>query len=152
EEAAVLIPLGPTKNELLVSSTWDGFPAGWGERGIGPCNFYREYTSFQVRYADYRTMSLRLTVNGQPLTISPMFDTAHAADAHAAGFYETFYYDAQCEPQYPNIPFRDPVRSQPSPPDFSSVPIVDPPDTTPPTIAVLEPFDSDTVSAGLVRF
>jgi len=152
EEAAVLVPIGPTKRELLVSSTWDGMPAGWGERGIGPCNFYREWTSFLVRYSDYRNLAINLTLNGQPITIQPSADTAHCADADDAIFYEHFYYDGQCEPQYRNIPFRDAVRTQPSAPDFTAVPIQDPPDTTAPTVVAIEPRDGDLVPAGAVRF
>lgn len=125
EEAALLLRLGPTKKELLVSTTSDGFPASWGETGIGPCAFHREAT-VPVRYSDYRTMSVNLNLNGSQITLSPMNDTAHVADADNAIFYEPFYYDAQCEPQFRNIPFRDTVRGQPSEPDFSSVPIKDP--------------------------
>ena len=152
EEAALLVPVGPTKKELLVSSIWDGLPAGWGERGIGPCNFYREWTSFLVRYADYRNLTVNLSLNGQPLTIHPAADTAHCADADNAVFNEQFYYDAQCEPQYRNIPFRDPVRSQPPATDFNSVPVQNPSDTTAPTAIAIEPRDGSQVPAGAVRF
>jgi hypothetical protein len=150
EEANLLIPLGPTKRELLVSTTWDGFPAAWGELGIGPCNFYRE-TTFTTRYADYRGMTVRLKLNGQQIDLNPKNDTAHVADADDAIFVERFYYDGQCEPQYRNIPMRDPVRSQPAEPDYSGVPIQNPPDTTPPTVALMEPFSGDSVS-GTMRF
>ena len=125
EEAILLLPLGPTKRELLVSTTWDGFPASWGENGIGPCNFHRELSA-AVRYADYRTMSVSLNLNGQRITIQPTIDTAHVADADNAAFYENFYYDYQCEPQNRNVTFRDSVRGQPAEPDFSFVPIQSP--------------------------
>lgn len=151
EEANLLVPVGPTKRELLVSSTWDGFPAGWGERGIGPCNFFREWT-FLLRYADYRTMGMTFNVNGQPITVRPTTDTAHVADADDAAFYEPFYYEGQCEPQYRNIPFRDPVRTQPSPPSFSGVPVHNPADTTAPTVVALEPQNNAQVPGGIVNF
>ncbi|MEO7516484.1 MAG: CehA/McbA family metallohydrolase [Verrucomicrobiota bacterium] len=125
EEAILLLPLGPTKKELLVSTTWDGFPASWGEAGVGPCSFHREL-SMEVRYADYRAMSVSLNLNGSPITLQPSADTAHVADADDAVFDENFYYDGQCEPQYRNIPFRDGNRGQPAAPDFSSVPIQTP--------------------------
>ena len=152
EEAALLVPLGPTKRELLVSSTWDGFPAGWGERGLGPCNFYREWTSFLVRYADYRDLSIRLNLNGQPLTIHPTVDTIHCADADDATLDEHFFYDAQCEPAYRNVAFRNPLRAQPLPLDFTSVPVEDPPNITTPTVAAMEPRDGEQRPAGPVRF
>lgn len=149
ESAHLLLPVGPTKRELLVSSTSDGWPAGWGQLGIGPCNFYRDDPN--ARYADYRKMSVRLTLNGQNITISPSTDTAHVADADNAVFYEKFYYDGNCEPQYRNIPFRNTVRTQPSPPNFGGVPIQNPPDTTPPNVVLMEPFNSDQVQGGQVR-
>ncbi|MGZ4986739.1 MAG: CehA/McbA family metallohydrolase, partial [Limisphaerales bacterium] len=129
ESGHLLLRVGPTKRELLVSSTSDGWPATWGQLGIGPCNFYRDNAN--IRYADYRSMSIRVNFNGQNTTITPLTDTTHVADADNAIFYENFFYDGNCEPQYRNIPFRDAVRTQPSPPNFSSVPIQDPPDTTP---------------------
>jgi hypothetical protein len=125
EEAMLLLPLGPTKKELFVSTTWDGFPASWGEIGIGPCNFHRELTA-NVRYSDYREISFEMKLNGDSITISPKADTAHVADADDAFFTENFYYDAQCEPQFRNISFRDSVRGQPLPPNFDSVQIQDP--------------------------
>jgi hypothetical protein len=152
EHINLLVPIGPTKKELLVSSTWDGFPAAWGELGIGPCNFFREYSAFQVRYSDYRNTTLNLNLNGQPISIQPKVDTAHTADADDAVFYETFYYEAQCEPQFRNIPLRDPVRAQPAEPDFSSVPVQNPPDTSAPTVAAIEPLNNAQVPAGAVPF
>ncbi len=151
EEANLLIPTGTTKRELLVSTTSDGFPASWGERGIGPCNFFREWT-FLVRYADYRTMSVSFNLNGQPITVRPTVDTAHCADADNAVLYDWFYYDGQCEPQYRNVPFRDPVRTQPAAVDFSSVPVKNPTDVTQPMVALIEPRNGDRVSAGAVPF
>ncbi len=150
EEASLLIPLGSTKRQLLVSSTWDGFPAAWGELGVGPCNFFRE-TTFTVRYADYRSLTVAFNLNGQPITVSPKTDTSHAADADDALFEDRFYYDGQCEPQYRNIPFRDAVRSQPAEPDYNSVALQNPIDTTSPNVALMEPFNGDTVSSP-VRF
>jgi len=152
EHINMLVPIGPTRRELLVSSTWDGFPAAWGELGIGPCNFFREYSAFEVRYSDYRSMTLNLNLNGQPITIRPKIDTAHVADADNAVFYETFYYEAQCEPQFRNIPVRDPVRTQPAEPDFASVPLQNPPDTSAPTVAAIEPLKNAQVPAGAVPF
>ncbi|MGZ4961202.1 MAG: CehA/McbA family metallohydrolase [Limisphaerales bacterium] len=150
ETAYLQLRLGPTRRELLVSTTSDGFPATWGQIGVGPCTFFRDL--YLVRYADYRNMSVRLTLNGQQITISPTSDTAHVADADNAFFYENFYYDGQCEPTNRNIPFRDPVRTQPPEPDYSSVPLQDPSDTTPPNVALMSPFDGATVSNQPVRF
>jgi len=149
ESAHLLLRVGPTKRELLVSSTSDGLPATWGQIGIGPCNFYRDNAN--TRYADYRSMSVRVNLNGQNLTIAPLTDTAHSADADDAIFYENFYYDGNCEPQYRNVPFRDHVRSQPSPPNFSSIPIQNPPDTTPPNAVLMEPFDGDQIQGPQAR-
>jgi hypothetical protein len=92
-------------------------------------------------------MSVQFNLNGQPITVSPKNDTAHAADADDAVFNDQFYYDGQCEPQYRNVPFRDAVRSQPSEPNYSTVPIQDPPDTSPPTVAAMEPFNGEQVSS-----
>jgi len=150
ETAYLQVRLGPTRRELLVSTTSDGFPATWGQTGIGPCTFFRD--TYLVRYSDYRNMSVRLTTGGQQITISPLNDTSHVADADNAFFYENFYYDGECEPQYRNIPFRDPVRTQPPETSYSSVPLLDPPDTTPPTVALMSPFDGATVSNQPVRF
>ena len=75
EEVALLVPVGPTKKQLLVRSTWDGLPGG--RASAGPCDFYRELTSFQVRYADYRNLRLNLSLNGQPIAIQPSADTVH---------------------------------------------------------------------------
>ena len=152
EDAQVLLRVGPTQRALLVSSTSDGLPASWEEIGIGPCNFRRDYTDFLVRYSDYRTMVVNLTLNGQPITLNPTADTAHVADADDSVFYEPFFYDGQCEPQYRNIPFRDPVRTQPPPTDFSTVPIEDPPDTTPPTVVTIEPPAGGSVPVGTNLF
>jgi hypothetical protein len=149
ESAHLLLRVGPTKRELLVSSASDGWPASWGQLGIGPCNFYRDDAT--IRYADYRSMSVRLTLGGQNITINPLGDTSHVADADDAIFYEKVYYDANCEPQYRNIPFRDPVRTQPAPPDFSSLPIQNPADTTPPNAVLMEPFNGDQVQGAPVR-
>ena len=150
ETAHLLLPRGPTRRELLVSTTSDGFPATWGQLGIGPCNFYRD--DFSVRYSDYRASTVQLNLNGAPVLINPKNDTAHVADADDAIFYENFYYDANCEPQYRNIPFRDPVRTQPADPDFSNVAIQNPPDATPPTVALLEPFNGDQADGNPARF
>jgi hypothetical protein len=149
ESAHLLLRVGPTKRQLLVSSTCDGWPAGWGQLGIGPCNFYRDDAN--ARYADNRSMSLRLTLNGQNITISPLSDTSHVADADNAVFYEKFFYDANCEPQYRNIAFRDPVRSQPTTPNLTGVTIQDPPDTTPPSVVLMEPFNGDQIQGGQAR-
>ncbi len=150
EDGHILVKVGPTKRELLVSTTYDGFPASWGQIGVGPCNFYRDPIS--VRYADYRGMTVQLNVNGQTIVVRPKIDTAHVADADNAFFYERFYYDGQCEPAYRNIPFRDAVRSQPADPDFSSVPIQNPSDTSPPNVVLMEPFQNEQLSAGPARF
>ena len=152
EDAQVLLRVGPTQRALLVSSTSDGLPASWGEIGIGPCNFRRDYTDFLVRYSDYRNMVVNLTLNGQPITLNPKVDTAHVADADDSVFYEQFYYDGQCEPQYRNVPFRDPVRAQPPSTDFSTVPIQNPPDTTPPNVVAIEPPNVASVPAGTNLF
>jgi hypothetical protein len=151
EEANLLVPVGPTKRELLVSSTWDGFPASWGERGIGPCNFFREWT-FLLRYSDYRTMGVSFNVAGQNLSTRPTVDTAHVADADDSIFYEHFYYDGQCEPQYRNVPFRDAVRAQPAAPSFSGVPVHNPADTAAPTVVALEPRPGAQVPGTAVKF
>jgi hypothetical protein len=151
EAAQLLLPLGPTRRELLVSTTWDGFPATWSEMGVGPCNFRRNYTDFLVRYSDYRNMAVRLTLNGQQIILNPKADTAHVADADDAVFYEQFYYDGQCEPSYRNISFRDPVRAQPPPTDFSSVAIRDLADTSPPLPVAIEPANGVTVPEGITR-
>jgi hypothetical protein len=152
EEAQVLLRVGPTQRGLLVSSTWDGLPASWGEIGAGPCNFRRDYPDFQVRYSDYRNLVVNLTLNGQPITLNPKVDTAHVADADNAVFNDQFYYDGQCEPQYRNVPFRDPVGAQPPPTDFSAVPIQNPPDTTPPNVVAIEPPAGASVPAGTNLF
>jgi len=91
-------------------------------------------------------------LNGQLINVSPKNDTAHVADADNAIFYENFYYDGQCEPQYRNISFRDAVRSQPAYPDFSSVPIQNPSDTSAPMIALMEPFNGEQLTSGAARF
>jgi hypothetical protein len=44
ETAQLLLPLGPTWRELLVNTTWGGFPATWSDMGVGPCNFRRVAT------------------------------------------------------------------------------------------------------------
>jgi hypothetical protein len=150
ETAYLQLRMGPTRRELLVSTTSDGFPATWGQTGAGPCSFFRDI--YDVRYADYRGMTARLIAGGQQILISPLSDTAHVADADNATFYDNFYYDGQCEPQYRNIPFRDPVRAQPPEPDYTSVTLQDPPDTTPPFVALLSPFDGATVSNQPTRF
>ncbi|MDB6058421.1 MAG: hypothetical protein JWO95_2265, partial [Verrucomicrobiales bacterium] len=149
ESAHLLIRVGPTKRELLVTSTSDGFPATWGQIGIGPCNAYRDDPN--TRYADYRSLSVRLTYNGQLTTITPLTDTAHVADADNAVFYENFYYDGNCEPQYRNIVFRDAIRTQPAPPNFTAVPIQNPSDTTPPNVVLMEPFNGDQIQGPQAR-
>ncbi len=151
EDASLLIPIGPSRRQLLVSATSDGLPAAWGERGIGPCNFYRE-TTFEARYSDYRGLSVSFNLNGQSITVSPKLDTAHAADADDAMFYEHFYYDGSCEPTNRNVPFRDPVRTQPPPTDFSSVPIRNLSGALPPTVALIEPRDGAELAPGTVSF
>ncbi|HXT41018.1 MAG TPA: CehA/McbA family metallohydrolase [Candidatus Angelobacter sp.] len=152
EDAQVLLRVGPTRRALLVSSTWDGLPASWAEVGIGPCNFRRDYTDFLVRYSDYRNLVVNLTLNGQPITLNPKVDTAHVADADDAEFYEQFYYDGQCEPKYRNIAFRDPVRPQPAPADFSAVPILNPPDMAPPNVVAIDPPNGASIPAGMNLF
>ncbi|NLF39487.1 hypothetical protein GX586_08580, partial [bacterium] len=88
----------------------------------------------------------QLTLNGLPLTVCPTNDTVHCADADDAVFYETFYYDAQCEPQYRNIPVRDAVRTQPAPADFSGVPVfTTDADPVPPISVAMEPFGDQVV-------
>jgi hypothetical protein len=152
EDAQVLIPIGPTQRQLLVSSTWDGLPASWTEIGIGPCNFRRDWTDFLVRYSDYRNLTVNLTLNGRAISLRPKVDTVHVANADDALFYEPFYYDGQCEPQWRNIAFRDTVRTQPSPPSFSTVPIQNPPDTSPPLVVAIQPANGDSVAQTNVWF
>ena len=151
ESAHMLIRRGPTQRQLTVSSTWDGFSATWGELGVGPCSFFRDGANFAVRYADYRSITVQFSLNGQLITVNPKGDTASVADADDAMFWENFYYDGQCEPQYRNVPFRDPIRTQPLQPDYSSVPIQNPSDTNAPTVALLEPLNGESVS-NPVRF
>ncbi|NLF39266.1 CehA/McbA family metallohydrolase, partial [bacterium] len=66
EEFSLTLPVGPAKRELLVSTVWDGVPGSWGSLGIGPCEWNRSSGRFQNRYADYRTMTVQLTLNGLP--------------------------------------------------------------------------------------
>ena len=140
EEMYLKIPVGPTRRQLLVSAVWDGLAGAWGDTGVGPYNFYRASTHFQNRYADYRSMAISFMLNGQPVTLCPTNVTAHCADADDAQFYEQFYYDAQCEPQYRNIPCRDSVRAQPAWPDFSAVALCDiTADPVPPIAVAMEP-------------
>jgi hypothetical protein len=145
EDVNLIVPVGPTRRELLVSTTWDGMPATWGDSGHGPCGFFRE--SFQARYPDYRTMAVRLKVGGLRIRVEPKHDTAHHPDADDAVFTDHFYYDGQCEPEYRNVAFRDRVRSQPEETDFSSVPLQDPPDETAPDIALMEPLERAEVTS-----
>jgi hypothetical protein len=152
EDARISLPLGPTRRELLVSTTWDGLPATWGEVGIGPGSFRRDSGFFEVRYADHREMIVDLALDGEPLRLAPQADTAHVADADDAVFDERFYYDGQCEPEFRNIPFRDGIRPQPPPTDFSDVPIADPPDTAPPSVVAIEPANGATVPSGKTFF
>ncbi|MFN7138493.1 MAG: FG-GAP repeat domain-containing protein, partial [Limisphaerales bacterium] len=127
EEANLLIPVGPTRSELLISSTWDGFPATWGEFGIGPCHFHRQLTVY-TRYNDYRRLQFSFQINGETINVHPLADTARSPDADDAIFDDYFYYDAQLGPQGRNINYRDPIRQQPGEPDFGSVPIFNPND------------------------
>lgn len=150
EIASLLIPIGETKRELLVSTTWDGLPATWGEGGIGPCDFSRQNT-YQVRYPDYRNISLALQLNGTNIHINPKLDTAAVPDADDALFLDRFYYDGQCEPEFRGIPYRDPVRAQPEEADFSGVKIHDPADETPPLAVAIEPRPGERVRSP-VRF
>ncbi|MBA4148594.1 MAG: CehA/McbA family metallohydrolase [Verrucomicrobia bacterium] len=122
EEANLLITVGPSRPELLVSSTWDGFPATWGEFGVGPCYFHRQLTS-HIRYNDYRQLQFSMQVNGQTVTVHPLGDTAHANDADNALFEDHFFYDGQLGSQGRNIPYRDEVRGQPAEPNFANVAI-----------------------------
>ena len=138
EDAHLTFRIGPTRRGLLVNTMWDGAPATWAGRGIGPCNFVREI-GWQARYPDYRTATIQLRLNGSVVTLNPATDTASVPDADDAIFEDHLYYDAQCEPDYRNISFRDPVRAQPAQPDFASVPMADPVDATPPTVAAIEP-------------
>ena len=138
EDAHLTLPIGPTRRGLLVSTMWDGIPATWGGRGIGPGSFSREI-GWQARYPDYRDISMQIRLKGTAVTISPKLDTATVADADDAIFEDHHYFDAQCEPEYRNIPFRDFLRPQPEAPDFASVPVVDPVDSTPPVVATIEP-------------
>jgi len=140
------LSVGPAKRQLLVNAVWDGVPGTWGGTGVGPAVFGRDVQHFENRYADYRTLAVALTLNGQPFTICPTDDTVHCADADDAIFYEMQYYDGQCEPQYRNIPLRDPVRTQPAWPDFSAVPAVDTDaDPIPPTAIAMEPYGDQFV-------
>ena len=150
EEVNLTVTAGETRRELLVSSTWDGLASTWGDMGIGRCLFSRDGT-FKVRYPDYRKMELLLTVNGEEIRVSPVEDTAHVADADDALFEDHLYYDAQCEPEYRNIPFRDVPRYQPAPIDFSELYIADPADTSAPMVVAIEPF-ADAVVSSPVRF
>ncbi len=127
EEANLLIAVGPTRPQVLVSSTSDGFPATWGEFGIGPCYFHRQLTA-NVRYSDYRRLKFSLRVNEQVISVEPLADTRHASDADDALFEDYFYYDGQLGSNYQNIPARDEVRTQPPVADFSRIAIGNPQD------------------------
>ena len=139
EDARLILQVGPTRNELLVSTTWDGVPAAWGARGIGPCKFNRQI-GWSSRYPDYRGISARVRMNGENIFINPKIDTVHVADADDAIFEDHFYYDGQCEPEFRNIPFRDPIREQPPETGFSGVPGYAMPDRSAPTVALMEPL------------
>lgn len=143
EDANLILPVGPTERELLVNTTWDGFPATWGEHGHGPGQFFRE--TLHARYADNRQIELRLKIAGRRVRIAPLRDTATAPDADDALFTDQFYYDGQCEPEFRNLPFRAPVRPQPAPTAFDDLAIAGPPDTTPPVVALMEPFNGAEV-------
>lgn len=149
EDANLIFPIGQTRRELLVSSTWDGLPAGWGDRGHGPCQFFRE--SYKARHADHRQLILRIEAEGRRLRLAPLDDTAHAPDAEDALFVDHFYYDGQCEPEHRNVPFRDRVRPQPPAASFEEVPLSDPPDRSAPEIALMEPLEGERVTSP-VRF
>ena len=146
EDAGLIIPVGPAKRELLVSTTWDGFPATWGARGVGPCNFNREI-AWRVRYPDYRGITIKMNLNGESILINPLQDTSHVADADDAIFEDHFYYDGQCEPEFRNIPFRDPVREQPPHPDFSRTDLYLFADRTAPDVILMEPFETEKVTS-----
>jgi hypothetical protein len=151
EQACITIPLGETKRALLINTTWDGFPGSWSDIGLGPCNFYRENT-FLVRYPDYRDIKIKLYIKGRgTIDINPKKDTAHVPDADDAIFVDRFFYDGQCESQYRNIPFRDPVRTQPPKFDFSGMPIQDPPMDASISVAAMEPLENQEVTSP-VRF
>ncbi|MGZ8941110.1 MAG: hypothetical protein ACXW32_18045, partial [Limisphaerales bacterium] len=106
EEVNLTIALGETRRELLVSTAWDGLPSSWGDDGAGPCLFSREGT-FSVRYPDYRKILMNIKVSGRELRIAPAEDTKHVADADDALFEDQLYYDAQCEPEFRNVNYRD---------------------------------------------
>lgn len=127
EEANLLITVGASKPALLVSSTWNGFPATWGEFGVGPCYFHRQLTK-DVRYSDYRQLSFTLRAGNQTVAIYPLGDTAHSSDADNALFEDYFFYDGQFGAQAQNVRYRDAVRVQPSEPNFTGVPIFNPQD------------------------
>lgn len=151
EEASLIVPLGPTRRELLVSATWDGFPASWSDLGVGPCNFYREHT-YQVRYPDFRDLRLRVTLSGQEIRISPKEDTKHVARAEQAVFLDRFYYDGQCEPENRNIAFRQNIVSELSTNAVPDLPIVDPMADAPPRVALMEPLPDQELRGANVRF
>jgi hypothetical protein len=150
EDAILVFRLGATRRQLLASTMWDGLVATWGGRGVGPCDFSREI-AWLARYPDYRQAAIRVRDGSEEIVIRPREDTAQVADADDAIFEDHYYYDAQCEPEYRNVPFRDPVRPQPQQPNFSGVALADPADTTPPVIAAMEPKNGGVIQSP-VRF
>lgn len=150
EEVNLTVPAGETRRQLLVSSTWDGLPANWGDVGLGPCLFSRDGT-FEVRYPDYRQISVTAMLNGIPMRIQPNSYTLHVADADDALFEDPFYYDGQCEPEHRNIDYRSLIRPQPVDVDFSEVELANPSDRTPPVPVAMEPVDGAAVHSP-VRF
>jgi hypothetical protein len=144
EDAHLTFRIGRSKRELLVSTMWDGIPATWGGRGAGPCHFSREI-AWKTRYPDFRNSIVQFRLNGELVTVHPLRDTSTVADADDALFEDHHYYDAQCEPENRDIPYRDAIRQQPAEPDFSEVPIADPTDVTPPMVAAMEPVHDSAV-------
>lgn len=146
EEVNLTLALGETRRELLVSTAWDGLPSSWGDAGVGPCLFSREGT-FRVRYPDYRKIQMNITINGRELRIAPVDDTKHVADADDALFEDQLYYDAQCEPEFRNVNYRDVPREQPAATDFSGRTITNPADASGPTAVAMEPRQDAVVTS-----
>lgn len=146
EEVNLTVSLGETRRELLVSTAWDGLPSTWGDDGAGPCHFSREGT-FTVKYPDYRKTQLNITLNGEDLRIAPAEDTKYVADADDAIFQDQLYYDAQCEPEFRNVNYRDVPREQPPATDFTAHPISDLADASAPTVIAIEPRPDATVTS-----
>jgi hypothetical protein len=121
-------------------------PSTWGDGGVGPCQFSREGT-FSLRYPDYRKIQVEVEVSGRKLRIAPAEDTKHVADADDALFEDSLYYDAQCEPEFRNVNYRDVPREQPPAFDFSGHAITAHADESAPTVIAMEPRPDAAVTS-----